>query len=92
MSRAYDAGFFLTAPVSSLQEVVILCTDMVREATAEVLKMHSIPAMVSKDLQDVLGTESEWLAGKAQHGAPEAAPEASPEAAPEMKSVVAPEP
>ena len=34
--------------------MVTLKTDMVNEATASILEMHSIPAQVSKDLFDLL--------------------------------------
>ena len=40
-----------------LQEVVTLKTDMVQDATANILELHSIPAAVSKDLAAVVSEE-----------------------------------
>ena len=40
-----------------LQEVVTLKTDMVQDATANILELHSIPAAVSKDLAAVFPKE-----------------------------------
>lgn len=40
--------------LADLQEVVTLKTDMVQNATANILELHSIPAAVSKDLAAVL--------------------------------------
>lgn len=42
---------------TSVQEVITLRMDMVKDATASILEMHSIPAAVSKDLMAALPEE-----------------------------------
>lgn len=49
----------------SLQEVIVIDTAEAREATEEILRLHSIPAMVSKDLTDVLAVGSSALVATA---------------------------
>ena len=49
--------FQLRQYLAVLQEVVTLKTDMVQDATANILELHSIPAAVSKDLAAVLPEE-----------------------------------
>ena len=47
-------------PPPPVQEVVVIEAAAAREATQEILKLHSIPAMVSKDLSELLGPEGSW--------------------------------
>ena len=43
-------------------ELLVLCTKQVRATTKEVMELHSIPNMVSKDLLADLGDEvRRWL-------------------------------
>lgn len=53
------SGYPIASKHSSpfLQEVVTLKTAMVKDATAGILEMHSIPAAVSKDLTGALPGE-----------------------------------
>jgi hypothetical protein len=41
-------------PTCRLQEVIVIDATAARDATEEILRLHSIPAVVSKDLQDLL--------------------------------------
>lgn len=47
--------------VSLEQEVVVIDTPTAREATEEILRLHSIPNVVSKDLLDALPADSAAL-------------------------------
>ena len=53
-----------------LQEVVTLRTDMVEDATASILEMHSIPAAVSKDLRSALPGEQTANSSHSEADAP----------------------
>lgn len=55
------------------QEVIVIDTAAAREATEEILRLHSIPAMVSKDLTEVLAAGSSALVATASPAVPEAA-------------------
>jgi ribosomal protein L12E/L44/L45/RPP1/RPP2 len=66
--------------------VIVIETAAAREATHEILRLHSIPAMVSKDLQDLLNDgdfppvappgdgQAAATAAVAEEAAPEPAP------------------
>ena len=66
------------------QEVIVIDTAAAKEATDEILRLHSIPAMVSKDMLSVIGgvdggpempsepaPEGEGTAAAAEAAAPE---------------------
>ena len=49
--------FYLHHKQCFLQEVVFFKMDMAQDATADILKLHSIPAAVSKNLVAILSEE-----------------------------------
>lgn len=58
------------------QEVIVIETPAAREATQEILRLNAIPAMVSKDLEDVLAKANSEGAPQAAAAPAEAAPSA----------------
>lgn len=55
LSKIYEFGLkFVDFSSSRVQELLVLETAVVSAATQEALQTHSIPAMVSKDLLDML--------------------------------------
>lgn len=69
-----QVSYFEQAVLALLQEVVTLRTDMVEDATASILEMHSIPAAVSKDLTGVLPVEQIANSSHQEAVTPAAAP------------------
>ncbi len=65
----------------SAQEVIVIDTAAAQEATEEILRLHSIPAMASKDLTDVVAAGSTALVATPSPVAPEAAAAAAAPAA-----------
>ena len=83
-------SFVAALPPSSLpQEVIVVDTAAAKEATDEILRLHSIPAMVSKDMLSVIGgvdggpemPSEPAPEGEGAAAAAEAAEAAAPEAA-----------
>lgn len=70
-----------------LQEVIVIDTAVANEATEEILRLHSIPAMGSKDLQEVLASGGAAVAAAAP--AADGAQAAGPAAVQQEAAVVA---